>query len=293
MRHRQPPPLIDRILEKRDGLPPVCDAVLRRARPIALQREQPVRLAERRPIAGGGRGGDGAPGAVTGALLVTQAAVHVRQPQRVRSGDGRVIESSDARLVRLQDLHAVAKPPQKVQRMSVPQRDVQHPSIPIDDRQIRNEAPIRHAASLERDGVRELPDRARELVDESRLAHPGLADDADHLPCAGKRLLPEPIQEGAFLLAASEGHDGWSRRPNAGFRPQRTDDTERTLARRRRCHFLRGDMPVDGAPDGLADENGPGHRELMQQIRRSHRLADRRVPVSLAPATRVMTSGPT
>ena len=36
-------------------------------------------------------------------------------------------------------------------------------------------------------------------------------------------------------------------------------------------------MPVDGAPDGLADENGPGHRELMQQIRRSHRLADGRV----------------
>ena len=49
--------------------------------------------------------------------------------------------------------------------------------------------------------------RVGELVDQPRLAHPGLADDGDHLAAAGAGLAQDPAQMLDLGVAADEARE--------------------------------------------------------------------------------------
>jgi hypothetical protein len=83
MRHPQPPALLWMSAQEVHGRASMRDAISGVAGPVALQRQQPVRLAERLLVTRPGRGRDRAGGIVAGAALVSQSAVHVRKPERI------------------------------------------------------------------------------------------------------------------------------------------------------------------------------------------------------------------
>src|SRR5438132_1021356 len=101
----------------------------------------------------------------------------------------------------------------------------------IAKRQIRNEAAERNASPFEDGGrFRAVEESSSEFVDEPRLAHARLADDADHLSLAGQRRRDQPLQQRDLLVPADErgertisrsGRYG-TRLPNETHRPSRT-----------------------------------------------------------------------
>src|SRR5207237_8119304 len=87
----------------------------------------------------------------------------------------------------------------------LPRIRVAHAAVRAHDiakRQIRNEAAERNASPFEDGGrFRAVEESSSEFVDEPRLAHARLADDADHLSLAGQRRRDQPLQQRALLVA--------------------------------------------------------------------------------------------
>lgn len=125
--------------------------------------------------------------------------------------------------------------------------------------------------------------RVGELVGEPRLAHPGLADDGDHLAPAGVGLAQDPAQVRDLCVAAHEAREaaegrGLQPRPRLS-RPRQLEDLDRVR------EALHGDGPershLDvalGEPHGVARQpHGPGRRQLFHPGREVSGLAHGRV----------------
>ena len=122
-----------------------------------------------------------------------------------------------------------------------------------------------------------------ELVGEPRLAHPGLADDGDHLAAARAGLAEDPAQVLDLGVAADEAREaaergGLQARPRRP-RPRQLEDLDRVR------EALDGDGPerphLDvalGEPHGLGGQpDGPGRRQLFHPGREVGGLAHGRV----------------
>ena len=107
------------------------DAVGRLSRPVPLEREQAMGLAERRLVARFGSRCDRALRAGGRAALVAETAVHVRQPERVRAAERSIVEPREPGFVRNKHVDALAEAAQKVQRMGVAKGDVQHAAVTL------------------------------------------------------------------------------------------------------------------------------------------------------------------
>src|SRR5688572_26399132 len=117
MRHPQPPALLWMSAEEAERFTSVSDAISSVAGPVSLQHQQSMCLAERLLVTRPGGGLDRAGGVVEGAALVSQAAVHVRQPERIGRCQCRLVETGEPGLVRQQHLDAFSETPEEVQRM--------------------------------------------------------------------------------------------------------------------------------------------------------------------------------
>jgi hypothetical protein len=125
VRHAEPPVLAG-LLQEREGLPAVLDPLGGPARPVALEREQAMGLAEGGVVARAPGMRDGAVGVVRGDRLLAEAAVHVGQPEVVPPGEVRVVEPGHAVLVPQEHLHALLEAPQEVERSLMPTTSALH-----------------------------------------------------------------------------------------------------------------------------------------------------------------------
>ena len=200
-------------------------------------------------------------------------------------GDGRVQEREDHRDVRGQRVVEAAQARAHLVEhldLVVAVLDLEVVAQQRDDRQVRRRPPVGHGGRLDHPpcGGQGVVD---ELVKEARLAHPGLADDADDLPVPGAGALhraPEHAELGLAPDEAGEPADRGSLEPGARLSgPDQLEGLERvgeTLDHEgpRRLHR-------DVAPDelqGLAGEQGGARlRELLHAGGEVRGLADRRV----------------
>src|SRR5688572_26035047 len=91
----------------------------RLSRPVPLEREQAMGLAERRLVARFGSRRDRALRAGGRAALVAKTAIHMRQPERVRAAERGIVEPRQPGFVWHEHLDTLAEPAQKVQRVGV------------------------------------------------------------------------------------------------------------------------------------------------------------------------------
>ena len=131
MRHSQPPALLWMSAQEVQRFASMRDAISGVAGPVSFEHQQSMRLAKRLLVTRLCRGLDRAGGVVGGAALVSQAAVHVRKPERIGRCQCRLVETGEPGLVRQQHLDAFLETSEEVQRMRVPQRHIQHPAIAV------------------------------------------------------------------------------------------------------------------------------------------------------------------
>jgi hypothetical protein len=109
----------------------VRDTLDRIAGPVALQREQPVRLAQRLVIIRVRCRVNRPRGALACAPLIAKTAVHVRKPEEVRRCERRVLEPRETYGVGKQHVHALHETAEEIQRVCVQQCDVERPAVAL------------------------------------------------------------------------------------------------------------------------------------------------------------------
>ena len=99
-------------------------------------------------------------------------------------------------------------------------------------------------------GVRRLAEARVKLLDEPRLADPGLADDLHELSLTGPRALPAPRQEVKLLRTPHQR--GWRSRAAAPPAAARAHDAIKRHRRRHALERVRADVLGDEQPGDLA-----------------------------------------